>query len=111
MPLTIGYREDTREARRVLLAAVAGHPLVLDQPGAEVVVTELADSGVNLELRAWLRDPHTEREALFDLTEIAKLALDRAGIEIPFPQLTVHLGSGSPPAAAGGPAESADEGG
>jgi small conductance mechanosensitive channel len=95
VPVSIAYKEDTREARRVLLAAVVGNRLLLEEPAPAVVVTELAESGVNLELRVWLRDPHEEREALFELTEIAKIALDDAGIEIPFPQRTIHLAPGS----------------
>jgi small conductance mechanosensitive channel len=102
--VSIAYREDTREARRVLLAAVKGNRLILDDPPPAVVVTALAESGVNLELRTWLRDAHEEREALFELTEVAKLALDEAGIEIPFPQRTLHFAGGEAPARPGGEA-------
>lgn len=91
IPLAVAYKEDTREARRVLLEAVHGHELILDKPEPQVVVTALADSGVELELRVWLRDPYTEREATFAMVEIAKIALDEAGIEIPFPQRTLHF--------------------
>ncbi|MFW6175398.1 MAG: mechanosensitive ion channel family protein [Acidobacteriota bacterium] len=91
VPLSIAYKEDTREARRVLLEAVRGHELLLDRPEPKVVVTALADSGVELQLRVWLRDPFTEREATFAMLEIAKIALDEAGIEIPFPQRTLHF--------------------
>jgi small conductance mechanosensitive channel len=94
IPLGIGYGEDSREARRVLLAAVAGHPLLSDDPAPEVVMTALADSSVNLELRVWLKDPHQERRVFFEVLELAKIALDEAGIEIPFPQRTLHLGDG-----------------
>lgn len=95
VPVSIAYKEDTREARRVLLAAVEGNRLLREEPVPAVVVTALAESGVTLELRVWLRDPHEEREALFEVTEIAKIALDDAGIEIPFPQRTIHLAPGS----------------
>jgi small conductance mechanosensitive channel len=91
IPVGIAYHEDTREARKVLLAAVRGHALILEKPEPQVVVTALADSSVNLELRVWLRDPYTEREATFAMIELAKIALDEAGIEIPFPQRTLHL--------------------
>lgn len=91
IPLAVAYKEDTREARRVLLEAVHGHELILDKPEPQVMVTALADSGVELELRVWLRDPYTEREATFAMVEIAKIALDEAGIEIPFPQRTLHF--------------------
>lgn len=103
VPLGIAYKEDSREARKVLLDAVVGHRLILEEPAPVVVVTGLGDSSVNLELRVWLRDPYTEREALFELTEIAKIALDEAGIEIPFPQRTLHFGSGTFPLSVAGP--------
>jgi small conductance mechanosensitive channel len=94
IPLGIAYQEDTREARRVLLEAVQGHELLLDKPEPKVVVTALAESSVDLELRVWLRDPYMEREATFEMIELAKIALDEAGIEIPFPQRTLHLPEG-----------------
>jgi len=97
--VSIAYKEDTREARRVLLRAVEGHRLILDEPGPAMVVLALGESGVDLELRVWLRDPHSEREALFEITELAKIALDEAGIEIPFPQRTLHFAGRRPRAA------------
>lgn len=96
IPVGIGYGEDVRAARRVLLAAVEGHPMVLADPAPKVVVTELGESSVNLELRVWLTDPHREREAFFAMVEIAKAALNEAGIEIPFPQRTLHLAGDGP---------------
>lgn len=94
IPVGIAYQADTREARKVLLEAVRGHELILEEPEPEVVVTALADSSVNLELRVWLRDPYTERQATCIMIELAKIALDEAGIEIPFPQRTLHLPEG-----------------
>jgi small conductance mechanosensitive channel len=98
--VSIAYKEDTRAARAALLAAVAGHELIHEEPASEVAVVRLAESGVDLELRVWLRDPHREREALWEFTELAKIALDEAGIEIPFPQRTLHFAGGGPGAAA-----------
>jgi small conductance mechanosensitive channel len=100
--LGIAYREDTREARRVLLAAVAGHPLILAEPKPTVAVMGLGESSVDLELRVWLKDPHSEREASCEMTELAKIALDEAGIEIPFPQRTLHFAGGAARPAGGG---------
>jgi len=89
IPVGIGYGEDLERAREVLVAAVAGHPQVLADPPPKVVVKELGDSAVVVEVRVWLRDPHAESEVRLDLLERAKLALDKAGIEIPFPTQTV----------------------
>jgi small conductance mechanosensitive channel len=96
VPLSIGYKEDIRHAREVLVAAVKGHPMTLAEPPPEVVVVALGDSAVQLQLRVWLRDPQAERASLFALLEVSKLALDAAGIEIPFPHRTVRIAAGSP---------------
>lgn len=91
IPLGIAYHEDSREARKVLLAAVEQSDRITSSPAPEVMMTELADSSVNLELRVFLRDPRQERRAFCELLELSKIALDEAGIEIPFPQRTLHL--------------------
>jgi small conductance mechanosensitive channel len=66
------------------------------------VVTALADSGVALELRVWVRTPVAESATLFHFLELAKKTLDAAGIEIPYPQRTLHLVG--PVQVGGGPA-------
>jgi len=98
IPVGIGYGEDIAAARRVLAAAVAEHPNVLADPAPKVVVAQLGDSAVELEVRVWLTNPHLEREVRVDLLERVKLALDEAGIEMPFPTRAVLL-SGAAPAA------------
>jgi small conductance mechanosensitive channel len=103
IPVGIGYGEDIREARRVLVEAVAGNPAVLADPAPKVVVVQLGDSAVGLEVRVWLTDPHLENEVKVDLVERVKLALDAAGIEIPFPTRTVLLSGDTPPPRQGGP--------
>lgn len=94
VPFGIAYKEDTREARKVLLAAVEDHPMLLSEPDPQVVVIGLGESSVDMELRVWLRNPHRERVAACTLLELIKITLDEAGIEIPFPQRTLHLGDG-----------------
>jgi small conductance mechanosensitive channel len=96
VPLGIAYGEDIRRAREVLLESVAGHPMLEETNRHEVVVIGLGESSVDLELRVWLRDPRQERRAFVDVIERAKLALDAAGIEIPFPQRTLHWKAESP---------------
>jgi small-conductance mechanosensitive channel len=63
---------------------------ILKDPPPDVVVTELADSSVNLQLRAWVNteDYWTIRGWL---TKNIKLTFDDAGIEIPFPQMDIHM--------------------
>ena len=60
------------------------HPKVLEDPLPAVTVSELADSSVNFAVRPWVQ-VEDYWEVYFDITEQTKLALDTAGIEIPYP--------------------------
>ena len=85
VPFGIAYKEDIDEARRTVLALTEGDERLRARPGPDVVVTEMAESSVNLALRFWLSNPHIEVPVEFEYVERIKKALDGAGIEIPFP--------------------------
>lgn len=86
----IGYDDDLKRAKAVLKEVLAAEPRVLDDPAPSVVVSELADSSVNLAVRPWVRrqDWWSTR---CQLLETIKLRLDAEGISIPYPQQDVHL--------------------
>lgn len=56
----------------------------------QVFVDALADSSVNLGVRCWLNNEDFW-PGKWRITENCKYALDEAGIEIPFPQMDVHM--------------------
>jgi small conductance mechanosensitive channel len=87
----IAYKEDIQEARKVLLAAVKEVEGVLDDPATDVVVDELGGSSVNLKVRVWIAEAERNRATYFRLLEASKLALDEAGIKIPFPHLQLFV--------------------
>ncbi len=89
IPIGIAYDADIEYARKVLLNAANNHKLVLNQPAPAVIVTELADSSVNLDLMVWCH-PLNQPGVTADMKEAAKNALDSANIEIPFPQQVLH---------------------
>ncbi|HXI21214.1 MAG TPA: mechanosensitive ion channel family protein [Gemmatimonadales bacterium] len=91
VPVGIAYKEKVAEARRVLLGAAAAVEGVIPDPAPTVVATELGDSSVNLLLRVWVADAAEERPVFYRVLEAAKLALDAADIEIPFPHLQLFL--------------------
>ena len=90
--LTVGvsYDSDIRKAREVLLKVMADQPHVMKDPAPLVAVSNLNDSSVDLAVR-----PHCAPEHYWDVyfttLEEGKLALDAAGITIPFPQQDVHI--------------------
>jgi small conductance mechanosensitive channel len=91
VPVGIAYKEDIRRARKVILEAVAGLDGVLDDPGPDVVVDGLGSSSVDLMVRVWIGTADRRRKTVFSVVESSKLALDDAGIEIPFPHLQLFV--------------------
>ena len=89
VPVSVSYGTDLQQARDVLLAAAGQCSIMLKDPAPTVTVQSLADSAVVLSLNFWV-----SRTDYFLGTptalETAKQALDAAGLEIPFPQVTVH---------------------
>ncbi|MBL0419705.1 mechanosensitive ion channel family protein [Ramlibacter sp. AW1] len=83
----IGYGDDIAHARHAMLEAVRGIEGVLADPPPEALVVDLAGSSVNLRLRWWIHPPRQAdvfvvRDAVL---ERVKVALVKAGIDLPFP--------------------------
>ncbi len=86
----VAYSADIDETRKVLLAAIASVPQFLTDPGPAALLTGLGASSVDWSVRAWARreDFGDAKQGLF---RAVKIELDRAGIEIPYPQLDVRV--------------------
>ncbi|HYG07168.1 MAG TPA: mechanosensitive ion channel domain-containing protein [Stenotrophomonas sp.] len=86
----IGYQDDIEQARRIVLDLMKADARILAEPAADVVVYELAANAVNLGIRCFVRAPDWFGVKV-SLLEQIKLAFDRAGINIPYPQQDMHL--------------------
>lgn len=86
----ISYQSDICCAKKALLEVLEKDGKVMRDKERLVVVDELGDSGVKLLVRCWFRN-EDYWEGKWRITEESKYALDKAGIEIPFPQLDVHV--------------------
>jgi small conductance mechanosensitive channel len=84
LTIGIGYDEDIKQAKAVLLKVLTDNPKVLQDPAPSVNVSELADSSVNFAVRPWSTTADYW-DVYFSTMENCKLALDAAGIEIPYP--------------------------
>jgi len=85
LTIGIGYGEDIRTTRKVIMEQLDANEFVLKDPVASVNVLELADSSVNLAIRPFCKPQHYW-DVYFQMTESIKYALDANNIEIPFPQ-------------------------
>ena len=80
----VSYDADIKTTKEVLMQVLTSQELVLSDPAPSVNVSELADSSVNFAVRPWCKPEHYW-DVYFGTTEKVKLALDAAGIEIPYP--------------------------
>jgi len=88
----ISYDSDIKLAKDILLELVNEQETVLHDPHPEpmIVVTELADSAVNMSLRFWATNDDYWALHWYILEE-GKRRLEDKGIVIPFPQRDVHV--------------------
>ncbi|MGH7570398.1 MAG: mechanosensitive ion channel family protein [Gemmatimonadota bacterium] len=115
VPFGIAYEADIDAARAAILGLTAGDERLRTRPAPDVVVTEMAESAVNFRLRFWLKNPHEEVPIEYEYTERIKKALDEAGIEIPYPHVSLFVErlpaeDASPPASGGDAAQEAGPG-
>lgn len=80
----VSYDANIKQTKDVLMEVLTSNPNVLQDPPPSVNVLELADSSVNFAVRPY-SDPADYWDVYFATVEGCKLALDKAGIEIPYP--------------------------
>ncbi|MDW3651614.1 MAG: mechanosensitive ion channel [Bacteroidia bacterium] len=85
----IGYDADIQQARNVIMEVMKNDPKVMDSPAPSVNVLELGDSSVNLAVRPFATVANYW-DVYFGIQEKVKVALDQAGIDIPYPQTVMH---------------------
>ena len=86
----IGYDDDLKLAKEVLMAIMTNDSRVMQDPAPFVAVSELGDNSVNFTTRAWV-DTADYWDVYFEMIEKVKLTFDEKGISFPYPQMDVHL--------------------
>ncbi len=77
---------------QVLRNVASAHPRVLAEPPPVPIVMNFAESGIDLELGFWIKDPEAGTlNVRSDIGLIMWRAFKQAGIEIPYPQREVRL--------------------
>ena len=87
----VGYGENVDEARSVIKQAVTDCKTVIsDSRPVQIFANEFADSSINFEVTWWTGSkPVNIRESRDEVVAAVKSALDKSGIEIPFPYRTL----------------------
>jgi small-conductance mechanosensitive channel len=92
VPVGISYSSDVRRAMALMEEVAQQFPRVLKDPPPGARLVRFGDSSVDLELRAWIRDP---QRGVINIKSDIQLGIWDAfhanGIEFPFPQQDLHL--------------------
>ncbi len=94
LPVGVGYNTDTETARKVVLEAIQNVPGYMAEPDPLIGFSNFGDSALELNTYFWIDtakiNPIAAKDAAFSLI---KTALDKQGIDIPFPIRTVYMQS------------------
>lgn len=93
----IAYGDSYDEAKAILTDLLEKDPRVQKDPAYFIALHSLGDSSVNIVVRAWTATPDYW-SVYFDLNEKVYKTFAEKGINIPFPQMDVHLSQETPKA-------------
>ncbi len=98
LDLTVGiaYAEDVERVEALLLKLAEKNPVCLEEPKPFVLVTAFGPSSVDLQFSFWVPKDKV-MDGRSSIMVAIKQALDREGIEIPFPHTSIYAGSHSEP--------------
>lgn len=86
----VSYSSNLDLVKQELTSIVQADERVLKDKDVTIAVAELANSSINFVCRPWVRTSDYW-PVKFDLLEKIKKRFDEVGVEIPFPQMDVHL--------------------
>lgn len=86
----IGYGDDVDKAKEVLLNLIKSDSRIKNDPEPFIAVSELADSSVNFAVRVWV-DAGDYWGVYFQMNEQVYKTFDKEGLNIPYPQMDVHV--------------------
>ena len=87
---TVAYNTDIDKVKQILLDISNRHELILKDPPVFARLSKHGDSALVFVLRVWC-EAADYWAIYFDIMESVKIEFDKAAIEIPYPQLDVHM--------------------
>lgn len=86
----IGYGDDIDKAERIIRQLIESDERILKTPEPFIALAEMAESSVNLVVRVWV-EGKDYWNVYFDMNRKVYDAFNAEGINIPYPQMDVHL--------------------
>jgi small conductance mechanosensitive channel len=86
----IGYGDDVEKAKEVLQKLCDEDDRIMKDPAVFIALSELGDSSVNFTVRAWVK-ASDYWGVYFLMNENIYKTFDKEGLNIPYPQMDIHL--------------------
>ena len=86
----VAYGTNLEQALDALVRTAQAHELVLDTPAPEAVVSAYEDSAIKLSLRVWTKNADYWK-VYFALNKQMDSVFAQNDIQVPFPQMDVHI--------------------
>ena len=87
---SVAYDSDLLKVRKVLKEIVDNHKLILSKPDPFIGLIQHNASSLDFAVRVWVKNSDYW-PVYFDLLETVKTRFDKEGIDIPYPQMDLHL--------------------
>lgn len=86
----VGYESDVKKVRQIIEKVAQSNEKILKDPEPFVRLLEHGESSLNFVTRVWVENANYW-EVYFYMLEEVKSEFDKAGINIPYPQMDVHI--------------------
>ena len=86
----VAYGSDPEKVRQVVLDAIKNIDSVIEEPAPVVQFLNMSDSSLDFVGRAWVEEYTDAYSTKLKMTDEIYTALNKAGIDIPFPTRTVY---------------------
>ena len=87
----VSYQSDLNKTKQVLARVLeSAHTRILSLPAPTIGVLALTDSSIKIAVRPWVKSEEYWK-VYYDTLQAIKEELDKEGIQIPYPQMSVHL--------------------
>ncbi len=86
----VSYESDILKVKKLLEEIINNESKILIEPECKIAVSELANSSINFIVRPWVNSADYW-SVNYQLLETIKIEFDKAKINIPYPQMDIHL--------------------
>ena len=90
----VAYGSDVQLVKSILLEAASEHPAVMSTPEPFVLFSDFGASSLDFTLRFWVRHVDFGLSSCSEIREVIDARFRERGVEIPFPQMDVHMRPG-----------------